>query len=271
PALVTSHSMLVTGLSPCAQYVFSVSSTDTAGNSAFNDNGGTYYSFTTGVNVQPTYNYSGPPVTIPDNATANATISVPDNKTIVDINVTISNLTHTYDSDMIISLIPPVGPAIILSNHRGGSGDNFTNTVFDDSAATPISAGASPFTGSFRPDSPLAAVNGTNAMGTWTLRVQDTPSLDTGTLTAWSLNFTYPSQQCGPSSGFESATKVESCIAGGPGNGNGYIDPGEDVVIPVTARANGTSPVTGVSAVLSSSQPGVTVTRNFATFADMAA
>src|SRR5262249_38810309 len=51
PALVTSHSMLVTGLSPCAQYVFSVSSTDTAGNSAFNDNGGTYYSFTTGVNV----------------------------------------------------------------------------------------------------------------------------------------------------------------------------------------------------------------------------
>ncbi len=49
------------------------------------------------------------------------------------------------------------------------------------------------------------------------------------------------------------------------------IEPGETVVLPVTAHNNGTAPVTGMSAVLSTTTPGVTITDNAATFADMAA
>ena len=61
-----------------------------------------------------------------------------------------------------------------LSNRNGGSGDNFTNTVFDDEAATAISPASRPFTGSFRPFQPLSAFDGQAIAGTWTLRGRPT-------------------------------------------------------------------------------------------------
>ena len=61
------------------------------------------------------------------------------------------NVTHTWDSDLNVFLIAPNGARIELTTGNGGGGDNYTNTVFDDEAATLISAGAAPFTGSFRP------------------------------------------------------------------------------------------------------------------------
>ena len=48
------------------------------------------------------------------------------------------NLTHTYDGDLLIQLISPSGNTINLSNRRGGSGDNFVNTIFTASAATAL-------------------------------------------------------------------------------------------------------------------------------------
>ncbi len=77
-----------------------------------------------------------------------------------------------------------------LSSRRGSSGDNFTGTTFDDSATTPISSGTAPFSGSFKPETPLAALNGIAANGTWKLEVNDAASGDTGTLTAWSIQLT---------------------------------------------------------------------------------
>ena len=276
PALVTSHSYTVTGLSACTSYVYSVASTDGAGNSASNDNGGNYYGFTTGVNVAPTYTYSGPAVVIPDNnvAGASATLNVPDNKPIVDLNVTINSLTHTYVGDLELRLIAPDATEIFLSNNRGGSGDNFTNTVFDDAAAVSITtavAANAPYSSSWRPEVPLSGLNGDNAQGTWTLKVTDTANLDTGTINVWSLNFTYPAQACGPSIGIASTSRTESCQAGGPGSGNNLVDPGEDLVIPITARANGTAAVTGVTGVLSSLDRRGHGDPFLASFADMAA
>src|SRR5205823_11760598 len=54
-------------------------------------------------------------------------------------------LTHTYDSDLNISLIGPDGTSVLLSSANGASGDNYgtscsARTIFDDSAATLISA-----------------------------------------------------------------------------------------------------------------------------------
>jgi subtilisin-like proprotein convertase family protein len=209
PALVLSHSFTVTGLSPCSPYVYQVGSTDGAGNSATNNNGGAYYSFTTGVNVQPTYTYSGAPVPIPDNNPTGATaiIPVPDNKAIVDLNVTLGSLTQTYDGDIVVHVIGPDNTDVILSNRRGADGDNFTSTVFDDSAATAISAGTAPFTGTFRPDGALSAFTGKIAAGNWKLFVVDQANADTGSIVSWSLNFTYAAQQCGPSSRFSSSPR----------------------------------------------------------------
>lgn len=97
------------------------------------------------------------------------------------------SLTHSYDGDLSIYLIAPDGTQVTLSTNNGGSSNNYTNTVFDDAATTSITAGYAPFTGTYRPEGLLSALNGKNANGTWQLRVADGASLDSGSLTSWSI------------------------------------------------------------------------------------
>ena len=129
------------------------------------------------------------PKAIPDNAPGGVTSTnaVSTTGLVSDLNVTIGQITHTFDADLVIDLTSPAGTTVRLVNMRGGSGDNFTNTVFDDEAATSITAGVAPFTGSFRPEQPLSAFDGQPASGTWTLKVVDTAAIDTGTLSSWDL------------------------------------------------------------------------------------
>jgi hypothetical protein len=89
PTLATSHSVHLSGLSGCTAYVVSVEATDPAGNTASNNNGGSYYGFISLANVTPTFAYAGPPVTIPDNTTVVASFVVADTRIIQDINVKI--------------------------------------------------------------------------------------------------------------------------------------------------------------------------------------
>ncbi len=96
------------------------------------------------------------------------------------------NLTHTYDGDLAVSLISPSGNTIFLSNRRGSGGDNFINTVFSMSAATLVSAGTAPFTGSYKPDGTFSSLTG-NANGTWLLKVQDLAGVDTGRIQNWNI------------------------------------------------------------------------------------
>jgi len=126
-----------------------------------------------------------------------AFIDVDDGREILDVNVRI-NLTHTFDSDLEISLIAPNGTTVLLSNRRGGSGQNFTNTVFDDEGTTAIAAGVAPFTGIFRPDQALGAFDGSNGAGRWTLRINDAVALNSGQLNSWSLEFTFLNDIFGP-------------------------------------------------------------------------
>ena len=109
------------------------------------------------------------------------------NGPIFDVNVRI-NMTHTWDADMQFTLVSPSGTRVLMINQVGGSADNFTNTVLDDEAATAITAGVAPFTGSFRPANPLSAFDGGNANGTWTLEMNDVePVFDSGVLQNWTL------------------------------------------------------------------------------------
>jgi subtilisin-like proprotein convertase family protein len=96
------------------------------------------------------------------------------------------NLTHTYDGDLLVSLVSPSGNTVILSNRRGGSGNNFTNTIFSMSANTLIANGAAPFTGTYKPDGNFSALTG-NVNGTWLMKVQDLAGVDTGRIQNWSI------------------------------------------------------------------------------------
>ena len=132
------------------------------------------------------------PVSIPDNNPTGVSSSIvvsginPATLTATSVVSVKLNLTHTYDNDLIISLVSPSGNTITLSNRWGSSADNFTNTVFSMSATTPISAGAAPFTGSFVPDGNFNAFTG-NANGTWLLKVADVANIDTGRIQNWSI------------------------------------------------------------------------------------
>ena len=100
------------------------------------------------------------------------------------------NITHTYDGDLIIRLIAPDGTIVGLSLNAGGGGHDFINTCVDGVSSTNISAGAAPFTGSYRSAQPLGNVNnGQIGNGNWIIDVQDVGSVDTGTLWTWSMDF----------------------------------------------------------------------------------
>ena len=112
-------------------------------------------------------------------------------------NVSVSvYITHTFDSDLVISLVAPDGTTVPLSTTRGSSGDNYgsacspqtSQTTFDDNAATPIKNGVAPFVGTFQPEQPLSRLIGHSGNGTWRLRVLDTANLDTGSIQCWTLN-----------------------------------------------------------------------------------
>ncbi|MFQ6608542.1 MAG: C25 family cysteine peptidase [Fidelibacterota bacterium] len=114
-------------------------------------------------------------------------LNIPVSFLISDINVMV-DITHPWVGDIQLRLRSPAGTEVALVTNQGGSGDNFTETVFDDDAETPIDSGTPPYNGSFQPEEPLANFNSEESLGSWTLIVIDTyPSLDDGTLNAWSL------------------------------------------------------------------------------------
>ncbi len=150
-----------------------------------------------------------PGLAITDNNAAgvNSTLVINDSYVIGDVDVEL-NITHTFQGDIAVKLIAPGGSATVTLVNRPGqpqstngfSADNFGNSgtstpfVLDDSAAntydvpTVTAPGTNNVTSSWKPDpGSLAALNGLNVNGTWTLNVSDNASADTGTLTRWSL------------------------------------------------------------------------------------
>lgn len=111
----------------------------------------------------------------------------------VDIGVLIS---HSYRSDMRLTLTSPTGTAVTVLTWAGNvqSGDNYSD-LFDDEAATAITShnatitdptsapgGTYPYySHAYRPSNPLSAFDGENALGLWTLTICDAVSGDTGT------------------------------------------------------------------------------------------
>jgi subtilisin-like proprotein convertase family protein len=156
-------------------------------------------SSSTAQSITTVYSSGNIAVPIPDNnpTGASVTINVPDTGPVTDVNVRI-RLDHTFDSNLVIGLSHATS-GNALSNGNGGSGDNYgtgandcsgTKTVFDDSAATPISAGTAPFAGTFMPQSGLSIHNGSPNNGAWILTVVDTVAGDTGTIGCFELETT---------------------------------------------------------------------------------
>jgi subtilisin-like proprotein convertase family protein len=134
-----------------------------------------------------TYSSTDVPKVIDGSITVMSVISVPCSQTITDINVQL-NISHTFDTDLDIFLIAPDGTRVELSTDNGGEFDNYSGTIFDDEAATAITAGIAPFFGSYQPEGSLTVLDGSGTSGTWALEINDDfQFVDNGTLNSWSL------------------------------------------------------------------------------------
>lgn len=99
-------------------------------------------------------------------------------------------LTHTFDNDLEISLISPMGTSLDLSSDNGGSGDDYFTTVFMDGAPS-ILTGSPPFDGTFSPEGGTfaATFDSEPITGPWTLFVCDDLGGDMGTLFTFGITF----------------------------------------------------------------------------------
>jgi subtilisin-like proprotein convertase family protein len=150
--------------------------------------------------------YTGPAVAIPDGDddgvnvpvtvsgignVARATFSVDGTSCSPAVASPLVGLDHTFVGDLVGSLVAPDGTSVTLFDRRGLDGNNICQAVFDDSATRSIASASSreaPFTGSWRPESPLAGLNGHSADGTWNFHVADEAALDVGAVRAFTLH-----------------------------------------------------------------------------------
>lgn len=151
------------------------------------------------------------PSSIPDNNCTGITSTITVSGQAASVNtaslsVTL-DITHTYDGDLFIYLIAPNGSVLCLANGNGGSGQNFTNTIFSDAGQANISTGTAPFSGTYKPNGSLAVQCSTtptvstfasigggtvNPNGTWSLKIVDQADVDVGTLNSWSISLVNP-------------------------------------------------------------------------------
>jgi len=133
------------------------------------------------------------PLAIQDLATVSSTISVASYGRILDVDALL-NITHSWDADLVLTLSHG-GITVLMSNRNGGSGGaDYSDTLFDDSAAVAINAGYAyaPYSGAFRPEQALSAFNGQDIFGDWTLSVSDMEAGDSGVLNNWRLSAEVP-------------------------------------------------------------------------------
>lgn len=125
------------------------------------------------------------------------------------VTVTLSNLSHTYPSDVNVLLVAPNGVTALLMSYAGDQASSGVNLTLDDAAAAPLPPNGALTTGTWRPaaynstplfptnappgpyGTTLASFNSINPNGLWSLYVFDGGSGDDGAiLGGWSLSLT---------------------------------------------------------------------------------
>jgi len=130
------------------------------------------------------------PKSIPDIIIFQDTLTVSTTGNVSDVKVNLS-INHPNDGELLLMIKAPNSNQSTLSSYNGTGGANYTNTTFDDSASVPITQGTPPFTGSYKPQTPLSALANSNLNGKWILRVHDNSAGNQGTLISWCILFRY--------------------------------------------------------------------------------
>ena len=119
---------------------------------------------------------------------------------VTDVNVTF-DIAHTWDSDLEVTLISPEGERIQLFDQVGDDGDNFSGTTLDGQASQSIANANAPFNGTFKPTGDLAAFNGSDPNGRWTLEVTDHYEEDGGRINSFAVTIETDGSDSNPGDG----------------------------------------------------------------------
>ena len=144
--------------------------------------------------VGPTNFAAAPGLAITNGAPVSAPITVAGLETFIcDVNLT-TNITHTFASDLDITLTSPNLTVVVITTDNGsGNDDIFAGSVWDDDAPTGVTdfihvnlVTSTPL----QPEGAFGAFIGQDPNGIWTLDITDDASGDDGTLVSWSLDIT---------------------------------------------------------------------------------
>lgn len=173
------------------------------------------------------------PKVIPEIAsTVTSTLTIPAAAGAVINNLKVVQLTgaHAYLSDLIITLKGPDGTSVeLLSGVCDAVGSSFSLNVYDQAPPAALNCDSLALgTLHIRPSTPLAAFNGKNSTGTWTLTVEDLYDLDGGQISSWGLNINTASADCV----FTTTPMVTSYTFTGNGNWNNAANWSNNTVPP---------------------------------------
>ena len=150
-----------------------------------------YRTFST-IQVVCSQNFNGTPITIPSSANASpfeSVINYSQSATISKTKVYV-DITHTKISDLEVKLTSPQGTEVIL-NQSGTCQGNYQNiqVVYDDFSENYLECSHNPpaVGGDVKPFESLAAFNGEDALGDWTLSISDPVANNGGSLNVWAL------------------------------------------------------------------------------------
>ncbi|MBL4651672.1 MAG: proprotein convertase P-domain-containing protein, partial [Flavobacteriales bacterium] len=120
--------------------------------------------------------------------TVTSTITIPVSGVINNVNVLNLTGTHSWISDLTITLTSPSGTIITLFGGICTNLDNF-DLNFDDAGAAGGASIPCPPTdgGTYQPTNPFSNFNGEDPSGVWTLTISDAFDQDGGSLDSWSL------------------------------------------------------------------------------------
>jgi photosystem II stability/assembly factor-like uncharacterized protein/subtilisin-like proprotein convertase family protein len=106
------------------------------------------------------------------------------------LEIYIDSIMHPRVSDLEITLThKDITETIVY--HVTDQGSNFLWTKLTDNASKMITDGTAPFSGDHKPYQPLAAFNGMDPNGEWTLSIFDSETGHEGTLNAWGIKPLY--------------------------------------------------------------------------------
>ena len=132
---------------------------------------------------QVSSNCSAPATPISDSAIAESTLTVLDDVTIEDLDVSV-DVTHTWIGDLTIVVTSPAGTSVTLFDGAGGASDNIVATWDDEGRAhaAPFAAGDA-----IQPSGAgaLSDFDAELTSGDWALSVTDSAAGDDGALNEW--------------------------------------------------------------------------------------